>query len=227
MSKDFGVDFDEAVKYIRGVTNIWQGGCNWAQWDCFLSFFQDVVELDIDYSQYQPHKDLTVAGYRILDKDFAMISEKPLYIKVKNGLAHNLNGAAIEFMDGVKYYMAYGNLIPSWIVTTPIKDITKDMILKEKNADYRRYLIERIGIEKYMQIMGVDKVLDTYKSSVGGLYELIQLNIDNDRAVYLKMKNQSEHVYHIEGVPNNVKTVKEALQYRNGMVSFKEPKFLS
>lgn len=217
----------EAFEYIRSVTSIWQGGCNWAQYDCFLSFFQDVVKLDIDYSNYEPYKDLTVAGFRILDREFAMISEKPISIKMKNSLAHNLEGPAIEYMDGTKLYMAYGNLIPSWIITTPKSQITKEMILQEKNADFRRYLIERIGIERYLNILGECDIIDSYESSVGGKYELIKVNINDEETTYLKMKNQSEFVYHVEGVPNEIKTVKQALMFRNGMKNFKEPKFLS
>ena len=82
-----------------------------------------------------------------------ILSAKPTIIKMNNNnQAHNLNGAAIEYMDGTKLYMAYGNLIPSYIVTTSLKDITIDLIMKEQNADYRRYLIERIGIERYIQL---------------------------------------------------------------------------
>jgi len=220
-------DIDSIKEYIRGISSVWQGGCSWAQYDCFLSFFKDIAKLDIDYTAYQPYLDLTVAGYRILDRDFAMISEKPISIKMKNNLAHNLDGPAIEYMDGVKFYMAYGNLIPSYIVTTPVKDITKDMILKETNADYRRYLIERIGIEKYLEILGAGKAIDIYNSPVGGVYELLQVQINGEDTIYLKMKNQSEFVWHIEGVPTNIQTVKQALQFRNGMLNFKEPKFLS
>jgi hypothetical protein len=219
--------FDDAVKYIRGVNSIWQGGCNWAQYDCFLSFFQDVVGLDVDYSVYKPYKDLTVAGYRILDRDFAMISEKPVSIRMKDNLSHNLEGPAIEYMDGSKLYMAYGNLIPSWIVTTSKAAITKEMILGEKNADFRRYLIERIGIERYISILGTAKTLDTFESRVGGKYELIQVNINNEKCVYLKMLNQSEFVWHFEGVPADVRTCKAAICFRNGMKTFVEPKFLS
>jgi hypothetical protein len=218
---------DEAFEYIRGVTSVWQGGFNWAQYDCFLSFFQDVVNLQIDYSVYEPYKNLTVAGYRILDREFAMVSEKPTSIKMKNNLAHNLEGPAIEYMDGTKLYMAYGNLIPSWIVTTPKSQITKEMILQEKNADFRRYLIERIGSERYLNILGDCDIIDSYESSVGGRYELIKVSINEEETTYLKMKNQSEFVYHVEGVPNEVKTVKQALMFRNGMKNFKEPKFLS
>ena len=216
-------------KYIKSFNYIYQGGNNWADWDYYLNFYRKIGKPipNHDYTGFDYWSNLNSAGARILEKDFAMISEKPISIKRKGDLAHNLNGPAIEYMDGVKFYMAYGNLIPAWIVTTPINDITKQMILEEKNADYRRYLIERIGIEKYIDILGGADIIDSYESKVGGKYELLELEIDGGMCKYLKMQNQSEFVWHIEGVDNSVNSCKQALMFRNGMKVFKEPKFLS
>ena len=214
--------------YIKSFTSVYQGGNNWADWDFYLNFYRKIGKQipNHDYSGFDAWSSLNIAGARILEKDFAMISEKPISIKVKGNLAHNLHGPAIEYMDGVKFYMAYGNFIPSWIVTTPLNEITKEKILSEKNADFRRYLIERIGIEKYINILGATKI-DSFKSKVGGLYELLSVSINNEKCLYLKMINQSEGVFHIEGIDNSCKNVKEALQFRNGMKTFKEPKYLS
>lgn len=216
----------DVSRYIQNIFTIWQGGCNSAQSDCFLSFFQDIAKLNIDYSKYQLYRNLTVAGYRVLDRDFAMISEKPTKIVTKDNLAHNFNGPAIEYMDGSKLYMLYGNLVPSYIITTPVDEFTKETILKEKNADYRRYIIERIGIERYINLLGA-KVIDTFESQVGGTYELLLVNINGQELSYLKMKNQSIDEWHVEGVPPDTRTVQEAIMFRNGLKNFAEPKYLS
>jgi hypothetical protein len=49
------------------------------------------------------------------------------------------------------------------------------------------------------------------------MYELLILNMgDGRRRPYLKMKNPSIKTWHIEGVAPEIKTVKEALAWRNG-----------
>ena len=49
-----------------------------------------------------------------------------------------------------------------------------------------------------------------------GDYELVLLNLgDNRERPYLKMKNPSIGVWHLEGVPPGTKTVKAALEWRN------------
>jgi len=228
-SMNISVDENLLHTYIKGFNSIYQGGNNWASWDYYLNLYRKIGKPipGHDYTGFDLWNKLNVAGARVLERDFAMISEKPTSIVMKNDLAHNLQGPAVEFMDGVKYYMAYGNFIPSWIVTTPIKDITKEKILNEKNVDHRRYLIERIGIEKYIDILGGANVLDVYESKIGGRYELLQIDINGEKCNYLKMINQTEFVYHIEGVTNECETVKDAIMFRNGMKSFAEPKYLS
>ena len=98
------------------------------------------------------------------------------------------------------------------------------MILNEKNADYRRLIIQKIGIEKTIELLGAE-VISEETFSVGGKYQLLSIDYDNsgNRRPYLRMENPSLGLTHIEGVSNECKTVRDALAYRNGMVSYYEP----
>jgi len=59
-----------------------------------------------------------------------------------------------------------------------------------------------------------------------GDYELLLLDLgDGRRRPYLKMRNPSLGVYHIEGVHPDCSTVVEALRWRNG--SDLEPELIS
>ena len=105
----------------------------------------------------------------------------------------------------------------------------KRNVLKEENADFRRCISQKIGIEKTIEMLGAE-VIDTYDSAVGGRYELLMIDFDNRGAKrpYLKMQNPSvKELYHIEGVSPNCRTVKDAICFRNGLTKFIEPKVLS
>ena len=92
-----------------------------------------------------------------------------------------------------------------------LKKLDGKIILKEKNAEVRREIVRKIGVEKLVRDVGA-KVKDAQ-----GNYELLMIDIDGERErPYLKMKNPSIGVYHVEGVSPDCKTVKEALNWRNG-----------
>ena len=114
-----------------------------------------------------------------------------------------------------------------WIAETKREDFTKAMILEEQNADYRRCIIQKIGIEKTIELLGAE-VIDTYESKVGGTYQLLSIDYDGrGKRPYLKMKSQSIDAFHIEGVPTGTRTVKDAICFRNGLEKFEEPQLLT
>ena len=84
--------------------------------------------------------------------------------------------------------------------------------MKEKNAEVRREIVRKIGIERVCQKLNA-KVLD---KSLNGIYELLNLDLGDGRSrPYLKMRNPSIKTYHLEGVPIEIDTVEKALNWRN------------
>jgi hypothetical protein len=142
--------------------------------------------------------------------DVCLITQKPSKIVRKNEIIHCDNGPAIEYADGFCVYMLNGVRVPKEYVITPWNELNPQLVVKETNAEVRRELVRKIGIERVIEKLGAD-VIDK-----NGEYELLSLNIGSSKRPYLKMKNPSIGVYHIEGVPPNTKTVKDALIFRNG-----------
>ena len=143
--------------------------------------------------------------------DVCVISEKPVSIVRKGNMIHNDNGPAIMYRDGFSVYILNGVRMKKEYVMTPWNQIDPMIVMKETNAEVRRELVRKIGIERLVDKLGA-KVIDTQ-----GDYELLILNVgDNVHRPYLKMKNPSIGVYHIEGVHPNCKTVNDALIFRNG-----------
>jgi hypothetical protein len=149
----------------------------------------------------------------------AFVSEFPSEINVSSDFRlHNFNGPALLYPDSYSIYKMNGVTVTKEQTETSSDKFTKEMILGEKNADVRRELVRKIGIEKAMEILEA-KVID---KDMG--YELLTLDLGDKRnRPYLKMKDFSIKAYHIEGVHPDVKTVKEALCYRNGLKEFAAP----
>jgi len=145
-------------------------------------------------------------------KEFVVISEKPTQIKIKDGQLHNENGPSVLYADGFSIYSLNGVRVSKKLVETPADKLDAGLVTKETNADIRREIVRKIGVDRVYQKLG-GKTLDKQ----GDVYELITLNLgDNRIRPYLKMKNPSIGVYHLEGVSPNCITVSQALEFRNG-----------
>ena len=148
-------------------------------------------------------------------------SELPLQTNVNaSGDLHNYFGPAIEWSDGEAFYYFNGLEVTKEIALA--KEYTKEDILGQVNADIRREMIAKIGIEKACEVLGAD-VAHEHVCAAGGKYELLMIDYLNDgvKRPYLKMQNPSLNMAHIEGVQGN--TVEEALCFRNGLKVWVEP----
>jgi len=97
------------------------------------------------------------------------------------------------------------------IAETPAKELDPKLILKEKNAEVRREIVRKVGVERVCEKLGA-KCIDRQDT-----YELLMLDLGDGRSrPYLKMRNPSIGIYHIEGVHPDCNTVEKALNFRNG-----------
>lgn len=86
------------------------------------------------------------------------------------------------------------------------------MILKEENAEIRMFMIKGTGIVQVIQALGAEVIDNSLEN-----YELLSFDKINGRyRPYLKMLNPSTETWHIEGVHPNCKTIREAIEWRNG-----------
>jgi hypothetical protein len=209
---------------------MYQGGNQWSGWAGMLSFFRHVAKLDIDYTHWDHYEKAAIHGsYRIMHSEFCIISDRPEILKVdEQNRPHAFDGPFCQWRDGSALYSINGIRVPMWICETPKEQFTKQMILEEENVDYRRCIIAKIGIEKAIELLGAE-VIDEYESPVGGKYQLLSIDYDGrgNKRPYLRMNSKSIDAVHIEGVGPNVKTVKEAICFRNKLKKFVEPQFLS
>jgi hypothetical protein len=128
------------------------------------------------------------------------------------GQLHCETGPAVKFVDGWGVWALNGVRMTQEIVETPASQLDPKLITTTQNAEWRRELVRKIGIERICEALNA-KCVDKE-----GEYELLMLTLgDRRKRPYLKMRNPSIGVFHIEGVSPECRTVQQALNFRNGL----------
>lgn len=123
-----------------------------------------------------------------------------------DGFVFDAGGDRVGFVRGLA--------VPTYLLELPPEKINPRELVCIKNVDVRREFVRKVGIERVMAALNAE-VIDRE-----GDYELVLLDVgDSRKRPYLRMRNPSlPGVWHVEGVHPNVRTVKEALCWRNGRV---------
>lgn len=149
----------------------------------------------------------------ILFHGAALICRRPAAVRHNSqGRLHCDGGPALEWKDGLKEHFLNGVRVPELIAVTPAGELDPMLVLRAKNAEVRKEIVRKIGAGRVVQGLG-GKVIDVWED-----YELLRLDIPNmhPKPVYLKMKNPSTGTFHVEGVPPNIRTCRDALSWRVG-----------
>lgn len=194
------IDFPFIWPYITGHFN--------SGYFAFYDYFSEVCNIDLlkEYNWYQSTSALGVV-YPL--DNVCVVSDRPTLIKMVDGKLHCDGAAAIEYSDGFSVYSLNGVRVTKEIAVTPWDKLDSKLLITEENAEVRREIVRKVGIEK------ICKDLNAKKIDASGGYELLMLDIgDNTKRPYLKMINPSVGCYHIEGVPRECDTIEKALNSR-------------
>lgn len=185
-----------------------------AAWLSFYWVFKDHVQ---EVNRLAGLWDLArVCGWWWPFNGAVILTKRPLECHVTDGRLHKDGGPAICYEDGFSVYALNGVRVPEWLAATPTGDIDPKKMVELDNAEIRREFVRKVGMERICQAMEAES-LD--KAEFNGLpYELLKLKVNNNTTwTFLKMENPSIHTWHVEGVPNNCRTVREAIMFRNGL----------
>ena len=145
-------------------------------------------------------------------KQILIVGSRPTAIRrnASNQL-HCEQSAALEYADGYKLFSLNGVIMEPEQVLTPSEQLMPETVLAESNADRRRELIRKVGIERMLAKLP-HKSLDKR-----GKYKLLSIRLSDEvtDARYLRMVNPSIGVFHLEGVAPECRTVTESLNWRN------------
>lgn len=208
----------KALSYGKDLGSAFFGGSLWAGYASWADYFNRVCNVSINRSFLDMVEN---CGYYWTLDEVAILTERPNKI-MRNaaGRLHCVDGMAIQYPDDWGIWSLNGVVVNEEIVMTPADKLDPKLIFSEKNAQVRSEIVRKIGIERVVQKIKT-KVLDKKQD-----YELLEFQkIEGMRIKpkYLKMKNQSVGIWHVEGVPPEVTTVNEALAWRNGLTEWSEP----
>ena len=210
-----GPDADLWFSCAASSWRMWTGGNQWSYWDAWISFFREVCGLELpEYESYRHWQALTEhSGPRIMHPDFCMVSDRPEVLLVNaEDQPHCTSGPFCRWRDGSKLYSVNGVRVPAWLVETPAEALDPARFAGIENAEVRREFVRKVGIERICSKLGTE-VLDRQ-----GDYELhmVPLGGETGEWPYLKMRNPSIDVWHMEAVAKECRTVEQALRFRNG-----------
>ena len=154
--------------------------------------------------------------YPLVEHDTVVVSDTTRAIHLVDGRLHCGSGPAVHYEDNFDVWALHGVRVPKVIVVTNPEDMDKPWLqqhfIGQKNVEIRKEILMKVGPDRLLGILG-GKVVDK-----AGDYELIQLDIgDGVMHPFLRMKNPSTDVSHVESVARACRTVAEALNFRNGL----------
>jgi len=186
----------------------------------FYDFMQEVIGVEIYnlVGLYNIYKDTTKLSLIYPFEDWCVVCQKPTIINLKNNELHKDGGMALEYSDGFGLWCLNGTSVSQEIAETPAEKLPATLVLSEKNAEVRREIVRKIGIERVCKDLN-SKIIDTGIDHKGNLCELLVLDIgDGRQRPFIKLVNPSIGCYHIEGVHPDCDTIEKAFNFRNGTI---------
>jgi hypothetical protein len=170
-----------------------------------------LIELAKEIGWFWCYENLCIVSQRPVRLSLKYVSERDIKV------LHDDHGPAILYADGsCGYYLNgvrmvdKGKMLPE-LVTTEASQLDAKVIHSIENAEVRQEVIKKIGLDRLYNELKTQTV-DTFEQ-----YELVDLKLsEEETGRYLKMINPSTGEPHVEGVPNEALTVKQALMWRNG-----------
>ena len=153
----------------------WVSGWYWGV--AWTSFFREVCDLALDGNLWDRARayetTMESACWWWPHRDFVIVSERPSVInreladleRPRGWGSHRLHcedGPAVGFPDGWGVWAWHGTRVPQFVIEAP-ETITIDQVRKEKNAEVRRAMVERMGWENFcaaakMKLIHVDEL---------------------------------------------------------------------
>src|SRR3972149_1399987 len=130
-----------------------------AGWLSFYDYFNEVVGLKEETNKVQGLISLAKsAGWALPHENICWVSERHQILNRDNrGRLHCLTGPSVMYPDGWEIYAINGVLVPEKVVKQP-ESYTEEEIKNEKNSETVRVLAERLGWDKFLNIIGSKRI---------------------------------------------------------------------
>jgi hypothetical protein len=223
----------------EGFVEPYQTGSFFAPTFSFYDFFisEGLVEVGVTesadkipmpqelFDKYKAWEATSKLGFIFPLDNVCVVSQKINDVKVNE--THRLHcetGPALTYPSGWKVYALNGVEVPEYLVMTPSEDLSLDFFTNEKNADVKAEFVRKFGVERMLE-MG--KKIDSYENydqednpwwwkSEYELWDMAVLFDGLDFQPYLKMKNQTTGIWHVEACSPACTSLELAIKERFG-----------
>ncbi|MFZ9848290.1 MAG: DUF6745 domain-containing protein [Flavobacteriales bacterium] len=196
-------------------------------WAGFFAFYEFIKnELGIKYSndkEYSAMLDCSSFGMVWPTDKICVVCQPPTIIKKNPAGLHCEDGPAISYNGKNDIYALNGVVVPKELVMTASEDLSMDFFKSQTNADVKAEFVRKYGVERMLDL---GKMVDSYTNYDyienewwhRSEYELHDMGVlfGLNYQPYLKMKNQTTGIWHVEAVSPNCRTLKDAIKERFG-----------
>src|SRR6266567_2175752 len=155
-----------------------------------------------------------VSGYQLGSKE-ARLVRKPIRLEERDeqGRWHSVSGMCLQYRDGWGFSAWHGVRVPEKLILHP-DQLTKEDWLWEINLEVRRAMEERLGPDRFMELIGA-KCIDQGRR--GSLME-VDLGYDPERvAHYVQVRDASTQRQYSLRVPPSIRRADEAVAWTFGL----------
>jgi hypothetical protein len=213
--------------YIGG--QLWAGGWWWG--GAYTSFFREVCGLELEPDLWARgvayEETIKSACWWYPHRDFVMVCERPtgIYRELANPDhprgwgSHRLHcetGPAIAWPDGWGVYAVHGVRVPARIIERP-ESITHGEITSEKNAEIRRVMMERYGLDRYLADCGAKPI---HADEYGELYRMPGMTLPLVRVVNSTPEpDGTSNIYVLTAAREDCRTAHDAVASTFGLTA--------
>jgi hypothetical protein len=193
-----------------------------------MKFLTPTGEVDEELTnRWNIWRDTSKIGMIYPFDDVCFVTQKATKISYnERDQLHCENGPALAYAGGYEFYSLNGITVPEYLVMTPSEDLSLDFFKNEKNADVKAEFVRKYGVER---MLDMGKKMDSFENydqenhtwwwkSEYELWDMHVLFEGIEYQPYLKMRNCTTGIWHVEAVSPSCRTIADALKERFGNI---------
>ena len=185
-----------------------------AGWLSFYDYFRNAAGLTTQTDRLQGLSALAQsAGWAIPHQQVCWVSERHnILARDERGRLHSIAGPAVAYPDGWAIYAVHGVRVPEQVITAP-QTLTIKQIEYETNAEVRRVMVERFGMERFIlesgaQLVHTDECGALYRKELSQDEPLVAVHVVNSTP-----EPDGSVKKYILRVPPTIQTAREAVAW--------------
>ena len=140
-------------------------------------------------------------------------------LHIAEGRLHRADGPAVSWPNGTAFWFWRGVRVPQQVVQAPAETLTPKQILREPNAEVRRVMIERVGLDRLLSTAHAE-CIDTDESGHRRLYRL-RLGLHEPLSAVRVRCPSTGQIYFLR-VPPTMGTCRQAVAWTFGFERVEE-----